>query len=97
LIINSFGKLPNNSLVRMADSHRTVPALGINRRIIMRKPLVIFGKLLVLVLVVFALCERVFAAEKLTKISEFAKLGSDDVQKIVTAIQGVLPPRPEGA
>jgi hypothetical protein len=29
LIINLFGKLPNNSLVRMADSHRTVPALHV--------------------------------------------------------------------
>ena len=34
----------------------------------MRKPLVILGKLLVLVIVLFALCDRAFAAEKLTKV-----------------------------
>ena len=32
----------------------------------MRKPLVILGKFLVLVLVVFGFCDRAFAAEKLT-------------------------------
>jgi len=36
----------------------------------MRKLLVISGKLLVLVLILFVLCDRVFAAEKLTKIAE---------------------------
>ena len=36
----------------------------------MRKHLVISGKLLVLVLVLFVLCDRAFAAEKLTQIAE---------------------------
>ncbi len=36
----------------------------------MRKLFVILGKLLILVLVVFALCDRAFAAEKLTQIAE---------------------------
>ena len=36
----------------------------------MRKHFVILGKLLVLVLVLFALCDRAFAAEKLTQIAE---------------------------
>ncbi|MCX5805140.1 MAG: MBL fold metallo-hydrolase [Proteobacteria bacterium] len=36
----------------------------------MRKPLVILGKLLVLVIVLFVLCDRAFAAEKMTKIAE---------------------------
>jgi len=49
----------------------------------MRKPLVISGKLLVLVLVLFALCDRAFAAEKLTKIAEnvYAYVGTKNSSK----------------
>lgn len=36
----------------------------------MRKPLVVSGKLLIVVLALFALCDRAIAAEKLTKITE---------------------------
>ena len=49
----------------------------------MRKPLVILGKFLVLVLVVFGLCDRAFAAEKLTKIAEnvYAYVGKQNSSK----------------
>ena len=49
----------------------------------MRKPLVISGKMLVLVLVLFALCDRAFAAEKLTKIAEnvYAYVGTQNSSK----------------
>jgi len=44
--------------------------VAISRRIKMRRLLVISGKLLVLVLVLFILCDRAFAAEKLMRIAE---------------------------
>jgi cyclase len=49
----------------------------------MKKPLVILGKLLVLVLAVFALCEHAFAAEKLTQIAEnvYAYVGTKNSSK----------------
>ena len=49
----------------------------------MRKLLVISGKLLVLVLVLFTLCDRAFAAEKLTQIAEnvYAYVGTKNSSK----------------
>lgn len=49
----------------------------------MRKLLVILGKSLVMVLVLFALCDRVFAAEKLTQIAEnvYAYVGIKNASK----------------
>jgi cyclase len=49
----------------------------------MRKLLVISGKLLVLILVLFALCDRALAAEKLTKITEnvYAYVGTKNSSK----------------
>jgi glyoxylase-like metal-dependent hydrolase (beta-lactamase superfamily II) len=49
----------------------------------MRKPLDVLGKSLVVVLVVFALCDRVFAAEKLTRIAEnvYAYVGTKNSSK----------------